>query len=191
MTAGWRVCFSDPGRRWPEGVLGPAREEVHRATARAAACAWAPAGATVPPRSGRRPDARVNVFFQFMDVSLLCWATGGSARVNDEESLDVRWFAVDALPELADFALTRIKRAHHRRTHLVRIPHCYGIAPAGAPPVGGWARDYDEGKPSPTTWHRPRPVSTVTRRRSGPAAAPEAAARSSGPPMASWRAPAC
>lgn len=32
-------------------------------------------------------------------------------RVNDDESLDVGWFAVDALPELADFALTRIKRA--------------------------------------------------------------------------------
>ncbi|WP_327299106.1 MULTISPECIES: NUDIX domain-containing protein [unclassified Streptomyces] len=48
---------------------------------------------------------------QFMDISLLCRATGGVPRVNDDESLDVGWFAVDALPELADFALTRIKRA--------------------------------------------------------------------------------
>ncbi|MEV6792952.1 NUDIX domain-containing protein [Streptomyces sp. NPDC051320] len=48
---------------------------------------------------------------QFMDISLLCRATGGRARVNDDESLDVGWFTVDALPELGDFALTRIKRA--------------------------------------------------------------------------------
>lgn len=48
---------------------------------------------------------------QFMDISLLCRATGGRARVNDDESLEVDWFAVDALPELAEFALTRIKRA--------------------------------------------------------------------------------
>ncbi|WP_406067463.1 NUDIX domain-containing protein [Streptomyces sp. NBC_01020] len=48
---------------------------------------------------------------QFMDINLLCRATGGVPRVNDDESLDVGWFAVDALPELADFALTRIKRA--------------------------------------------------------------------------------
>ncbi|WP_328540142.1 NUDIX hydrolase [Streptomyces sp. NBC_00344] len=48
---------------------------------------------------------------QFMDISMLCRATGGRARVNDDESLDVGWFAVDALPELAEFALTRIKQA--------------------------------------------------------------------------------
>ncbi|MCX4552630.1 NUDIX domain-containing protein [Streptomyces sp. NBC_01387] len=48
---------------------------------------------------------------QFMDTSLLCRATGGAARVNDDESLEVGWFAPDALPELAEFALTRIKRA--------------------------------------------------------------------------------
>jgi ADP-ribose pyrophosphatase YjhB (NUDIX family) len=48
---------------------------------------------------------------QFMDVSLRCRATGGRARVNDEESLDVGWFAIDALPPLPEFALFRIKQA--------------------------------------------------------------------------------
>ncbi|PZT73570.1 MULTISPECIES: NUDIX hydrolase [unclassified Streptomyces] len=48
---------------------------------------------------------------QFLDVTFRCRATGGTARVNDDESLDVGWFAVDALPDLADFALLRIKQA--------------------------------------------------------------------------------
>jgi 8-oxo-dGTP pyrophosphatase MutT (NUDIX family) len=48
---------------------------------------------------------------QFMDVCLRCRAVGGEARVNDEESLEVGWFSVDALPELQEFALFRIKQA--------------------------------------------------------------------------------
>ncbi|WP_329071018.1 NUDIX hydrolase [Streptomyces sp. NBC_01429] len=48
---------------------------------------------------------------QFMDTTIRCRATGGEARVNDEESLEVAWFPVDALPELPEFALFRIKQA--------------------------------------------------------------------------------
>ncbi|MEU2282723.1 NUDIX domain-containing protein [Streptomyces sp. NPDC013178] len=48
---------------------------------------------------------------QYMDVTFRCRAVGGEARVNDDESLDVGWFAVDALPELSEFALFRIKQA--------------------------------------------------------------------------------
>ncbi|MET7475681.1 NUDIX domain-containing protein [Streptomyces sp. NPDC005648] len=48
---------------------------------------------------------------QYMDISLLCRAVGGEARVNDDESLEVGWFEVDALPELNEFALLRIKQA--------------------------------------------------------------------------------
>ncbi|MDG9701067.1 NUDIX domain-containing protein [Streptomyces sp. DH37] len=48
---------------------------------------------------------------QFVDMSFRCRAVGGRARVNDEESLEVGWFAPDALPPLEEFALTRIKRA--------------------------------------------------------------------------------
>jgi 8-oxo-dGTP pyrophosphatase MutT (NUDIX family) len=48
---------------------------------------------------------------QFMDISFRCRAVGGQARVNDEESLEVGWFALDALPPLEEFALARIKLA--------------------------------------------------------------------------------
>ena len=48
---------------------------------------------------------------QYMDITFRCRAVGGEARVNDDESLEVGWFAVDALPELNEFALSRIKRA--------------------------------------------------------------------------------
>ncbi|MEU3534418.1 NUDIX domain-containing protein [Streptomyces murinus] len=48
---------------------------------------------------------------QYMDITFRCRAVGGEARVNDDESLDVGWFAVDALPGLNEFALSRIKRA--------------------------------------------------------------------------------
>ena len=48
---------------------------------------------------------------QYMDVTIRCRAVGGEARVNDDESLDVGWFAVDALPELNEHGLFRIKQA--------------------------------------------------------------------------------
>jgi 8-oxo-dGTP pyrophosphatase MutT (NUDIX family) len=48
---------------------------------------------------------------QYMDISVRCRAVGGEARVNDDESLDVGWFEVDALPRLNEFALHRIKQA--------------------------------------------------------------------------------
>ncbi|WP_018570929.1 NUDIX hydrolase [Streptomyces sp. PsTaAH-124] len=48
---------------------------------------------------------------QYMDITFRCRAVGGEARVNDDESLEVDWFTVDALPELDEFALFRIKQA--------------------------------------------------------------------------------
>ncbi len=48
---------------------------------------------------------------QYMDTTFRCRAVGGEARVNDDESLDVGWFAVDALPDLNEFAMLRIKQA--------------------------------------------------------------------------------
>ncbi|WP_447035951.1 NUDIX hydrolase [Streptomyces sp. DSM 118878] len=48
---------------------------------------------------------------QYMDITLRCRAVGGEACVNDDESLDVAWFAVDALPDLHEFSLSRIKQA--------------------------------------------------------------------------------
>ncbi|GAA3785470.1 NUDIX domain-containing protein [Streptomyces phyllanthi] len=48
---------------------------------------------------------------QYMDTTFRCRAVGGEARVNDDESLEVGWFDVDALPELHEFGLFRIKQA--------------------------------------------------------------------------------
>ncbi|MBP0460179.1 NUDIX hydrolase [Streptomyces montanisoli] len=48
---------------------------------------------------------------QFMDITFACRAIGGQAHVHDEESLEVGWFSVDALPKLRDFALFRLKQA--------------------------------------------------------------------------------
>jgi 8-oxo-dGTP pyrophosphatase MutT (NUDIX family) len=48
---------------------------------------------------------------QFMDICFRCRATGGEAKVNDDESLAVGWFALDALPSMEEFAVTRIKHA--------------------------------------------------------------------------------
>lgn len=36
----------------------------------------------------------------FLDTALLCRAVSGEAKVNDDESVDVRWFALADLPEL-------------------------------------------------------------------------------------------
>ncbi|AJE43984.1 MULTISPECIES: NUDIX hydrolase [Streptomyces] len=48
---------------------------------------------------------------QYMDITFRCRAVGGEARVNDDESLEVGWFTVDALPELNEFGLLRIKQS--------------------------------------------------------------------------------
>ncbi|MEU9339736.1 NUDIX domain-containing protein [Streptomyces sp. NPDC048278] len=48
---------------------------------------------------------------QYMDITFRCRAVGGEARVNDDESLDVAWFDLDALPELNEFGVFRIKQA--------------------------------------------------------------------------------
>ncbi|MET7286576.1 NUDIX domain-containing protein [Streptomyces sp. NPDC005573] len=48
---------------------------------------------------------------QYMDTTFRCRAVGGEARVNDDESLEVAWFEVDALPDLNEFGRFRIKQA--------------------------------------------------------------------------------
>lgn len=48
---------------------------------------------------------------QFVDVCFWCRATGGAARVADDESTEVGWFAPDALPgPLLDSSVQRIAR---------------------------------------------------------------------------------
>lgn len=48
---------------------------------------------------------------QYMDIVLRCRAVGGEARVNDDESLEVGWYAPDSLPGLNETDRTWIKLA--------------------------------------------------------------------------------
>ncbi|MBN0043642.1 NUDIX domain-containing protein [Streptomyces actuosus] len=48
---------------------------------------------------------------QYMDITFRCRAVGGEAQVNDDESVEVGWFEADALPELDEADLFRIKQA--------------------------------------------------------------------------------
>jgi len=48
---------------------------------------------------------------QFANTWFLCSVIGGEARVNDDESLEVRWFAADALPPVDPWEQLRIETA--------------------------------------------------------------------------------
>ncbi|GAA1602362.1 MULTISPECIES: NUDIX hydrolase [Kribbella] len=48
---------------------------------------------------------------QFLDLCFSCRPLGGEARVNDDESTDVRWWPLDALPDLTDGEHLRLRRA--------------------------------------------------------------------------------
>ncbi|MFD9720882.1 NUDIX domain-containing protein [Streptomyces sp. NPDC059076] len=48
---------------------------------------------------------------QYLDITFRCRAIGGEARVNDDESLEVGWFAVDALPVLPPWERFQVEQA--------------------------------------------------------------------------------
>jgi 8-oxo-dGTP diphosphatase len=48
---------------------------------------------------------------QYLNVWFRCAAVGGVARVNDDESIAVGWFPVDALPEVKPWVRLRIEMA--------------------------------------------------------------------------------
>jgi 8-oxo-dGTP pyrophosphatase MutT (NUDIX family) len=48
---------------------------------------------------------------QYLEVLFRCRATGGTARVNDSESVEVGWLPLDDLPDLDARTLRRITRA--------------------------------------------------------------------------------
>ena len=64
------------------------------------------AGAALHPKTYPNGDV-----CQFANLWFLCTATGGEARVNDDESLEVGWFAPDALPPLEAWERLRIETA--------------------------------------------------------------------------------
>jgi ADP-ribose pyrophosphatase YjhB (NUDIX family) len=48
---------------------------------------------------------------EFVDISFRCRAVGGEARVNDEESRQVGWFALNELPPINELTRRRIELA--------------------------------------------------------------------------------
>ncbi|MEV4560269.1 NUDIX domain-containing protein [Kitasatospora sp. NPDC049285] len=48
---------------------------------------------------------------QYLELTFRCRPLAGEARVNDDESLEVGWFAQDALPDLEDSIRERIRLA--------------------------------------------------------------------------------
>ncbi|MFJ4923805.1 NUDIX hydrolase [Streptomyces sp. NPDC088725] len=104
-TGGWSVIggIPEPG----EQPADTAVREVYEETA-----VRCEAERIVLVQAMRKPVTYPNGdVCQFMDITIRCRAVGGTARVNDEESLEVGWFSVDALPELEEYAVFRIKQA--------------------------------------------------------------------------------
>jgi 8-oxo-dGTP pyrophosphatase MutT (NUDIX family) len=48
---------------------------------------------------------------QYLDIAFRCRPVGGIARVNDDESFEVAWFAADKLPDLDEKNRLKISRA--------------------------------------------------------------------------------
>jgi len=50
---------------------------------------------------------------QYLELAFRCRAAGGEARVNDDESVEVGWYALDDLPAMDSVVLDLIGRAAH------------------------------------------------------------------------------
>jgi 8-oxo-dGTP pyrophosphatase MutT (NUDIX family) len=59
---------------------------------------------------------------QFLDLTFACRRVAGTARVADDENLEVSWFPASALPDLGHDDLLRIQRASgdEQRTYFER-----------------------------------------------------------------------
>ena len=92
----------DPGEQPAETVVREVYEEtaVHVVPERVTSVLTQPA-VTYP--NGDRCE--------YVDITFRCRAIGGEARVNDDESLAVAWFALDDLPPVADLIRHRIECA--------------------------------------------------------------------------------
>jgi 8-oxo-dGTP diphosphatase len=79
---------------------------------------------------------------QYLNIGFRCAVVDGTARVNDDESVDVRWFPLDRLPELDDHARLTIAQALAPATQA-------WFAPDGGLP---WNRDLPSNRDLP--WSR-------------------------------------
>src|SRR5918997_4617641 len=92
----------DPGEQPAETIVREVYEEtaVHVVPERITSVLTQPP--TVYPNGDR---------CEYVDITFRCRAIGGEARVNDDESLAVGWFALDDLPPIGDLIRHRIECA--------------------------------------------------------------------------------
>jgi 8-oxo-dGTP pyrophosphatase MutT (NUDIX family) len=100
----WSVISGilDPGEQPAAAVV----REVYEETAVRVVPERISSVISLPPAS--YPNGDVS---QFVDITFRCRAVGGTAQVNDDESLAVGWFAPGALPPLSEHSRTRIAHA--------------------------------------------------------------------------------
>jgi len=113
-----------PGRRLPAGIVEPGEQpattierellEETCVVAEPERLAWVVADPELVYPNGDR--------CQFITSVFRCRYVSGEARVGDEESTEVSWFDVEALPELDELQLLRIGSAlaDDRRTRFER-----------------------------------------------------------------------
>jgi ADP-ribose pyrophosphatase YjhB (NUDIX family) len=108
------VRRADTGR-WslPAGILEPGEQpavgllrEIEEETGVEAEIVRLVSLDALPPSSYPNGDQ-----VQFLDLCFRCRPLRGEARVNDDESLEVAWFALADLPELSDRELVSIGNA--------------------------------------------------------------------------------
>jgi ADP-ribose pyrophosphatase YjhB (NUDIX family) len=92
----------DPGEQPAEAVVREVHEEtgVHVVPERVSSVL------TQPPNTYPNGDRT-----EFVDITFRCRAIGGEARVNDDESLAVGWFALADLPPVSELNRQRIEWA--------------------------------------------------------------------------------
>jgi 8-oxo-dGTP pyrophosphatase MutT (NUDIX family) len=102
-TGNWSVVsgFVDPGEQPAAAVV----REV-----------WEETGVDVVPErisSVRAHPMRYpnGDYCEYLNIAFRCRPVGGTARVNDDESLAVAWFAPDALPEVDEHAGVVLRHA--------------------------------------------------------------------------------
>lgn len=117
LDAGGRVLLgrrSDTGS-WglPGGIIDPGEEpadaavrEIYEETGVIAVPEALVAVTVSGPITYRNGD-----MVQYLEILFRCRSTGGTARVNDSESVEVGWHALDRLPDLDARTVSRITHA--------------------------------------------------------------------------------
>jgi 8-oxo-dGTP pyrophosphatase MutT (NUDIX family) len=92
----------DPGEQPSETVV----REVYEETAVRVVPERITSVFTQPPSAYPNGDQ-----CEYVDITFRCRAVGGEARVNDDESLEVGWYALDALPPVTGLTRRRLESA--------------------------------------------------------------------------------